>query len=130
MAKVIQSDNAVVDYSTIQTLIDTVNNLSDAVDKINTASKTKDATGKTVSQLVDSGNVQVASGSLDVKVTFNKTFIAKPDITATLMGGTKAMTVHIKNWAALTNTSATFTLSEAATSSTKLYWIAVGNGAA
>lgn len=131
MAKIVQSDNAVVDYTTIQTLIDTVNNLSDAIDGLKTASKTTDSTGKVVTQLVDSGSVQLDPNSSQITVKFKKTFTSKPDVTATLMGGPKAMAVHIRSYADLTASSVTFSFSEPAPGQTapgRIYWIAVGQG--
>jgi hypothetical protein len=132
MAKIIQSDNAVVDYTTIQSLIDTVNNLSDVVDKLNISSKTVDATGKVVTQIVDSGFQVLNVNSSNVTIKFKKTFTAKPVVTATLMGGPKAMSVHIQSFADLTSSSVTFSFSEPAPGETGgsayIHWIAVGQG--
>ena len=130
MAKIIQSDNAVVDYSTIKALIDTVNNLSDTVDKIDLRTKGVDSTGKSVTKIFDSGTAKVDSGTSTLTVKFNKTFTSKPVVTAMLVNATKTMTIRIENFAGLTPSSVKFALNEKATATTTVSWIAVGDGAA
>jgi len=129
MAKVIQSDNAVVDYTTIKALIETVNNLSDTVDKINLGSKTTDpATGKVVTQLVDASLQTFNAGVSQVDVYFKKKFTDKPNVVATLMGGSKATFAYIGTATDLTKSSVRFTLSQASTGSMTIFWVAVGQG--
>lgn len=130
MAQIQNPDNAVVDYSTITALITTVNNLSDAVDSLNKKLKSTDPQGNVVSQIIDSNWVQLPKGATTISVTFGKTFTGKPNVVAIPMGGPKGMSVQIKDFASLTSSSVTLTTSVPADGSTRLYWIAVGNGSA
>jgi hypothetical protein len=139
---VVQSDNAVVDYTTIQSLIDAVNSLSAEVDQLkvdNQAITTKvnaDGTTSQVAsgkQIIDSGNVPIPTSGKTVTVKFNKTFSAKPDVTAIVMFASKAIVPFIASSADLTLSSVTFSLSEdpggAKGGTSRIYWIAVGKSA-
>ena len=136
--KVVQSDNAVVDYTTIQSLITAVNDLVSEVKTLSDKSQgttTKQNTDGTTTvvksglQSIDSGHVSIPSKGKTVKVTFNKTFASKPDVTATVMFSGKAITPYLAGSTALTKSNATFSLSEDPSGSAVLYWIAVGTEA-
>lgn len=139
---VVQSDNAVVDYTTIQSLIDAVNNLAVEVNQLkvdNQAITTKVNADGTVTQqttgkqITDSGNTPVPKSGKTVDVKFNKTFSSKPDVTAIVQYSGKAIVAYIKDPADLTLSGVKFSLSEDPGGSkggtARVFWIAVGKSA-
>jgi hypothetical protein len=133
--KVVQSDNAVVDYTTIQSLITAVNDLVTEVNTISSKNQgsvtVQNPDGTTTltkkgTQAVDSGHVSIPATGKTVKVTFGKTFSSRPDVTATVMFSKAPIYAYLAGSAALTTSGAEFSLSADPNGSAVLYWIAVG----
>ena len=130
--KVVQSDNAVIDYTTIQSLIDAVNNMQNDIDSIKLnqqqiiPTKTNDGTTGTVKsgiQQVDAGTIGLSSST--VKITFNKIFSARPTLTCTVSGAgdTYAYIPGSTSWSG--NNTVTVKI-HGTPAGGSLHWIAVG----
>ena len=137
--KIIQSDNAVIDYTTISVMIDTLNNQQKAIEDLQ-------ATVNHTSQTVDlaTGQVTATSGPMKlqggyIKVTGNTShtisysgFTSKP---TSVVGVIQSTMKSVKGAGCFLNatigqTSATFTvygLPTGTITGTNLYWIALGN---
>ena len=92
--KVVQSDNAVIDYTTIQSLIDAVNGMQNDVDNIKLnqqqiiPTKTGDGTTGSIKsgpQIIDSGTTIFYSSPVTIQL--NKAFNQRPNIALTVSGG-------------------------------------------
>ena len=137
--KIIQSDNAVIDYTTISVMIDTLNNQQKAIEDlqatVNHTSQTVDlATGQVTSTSgpqVTRGNVVPVTGNGNVTIQYSG-FTSKP---TSVVGVLQSTMKSVKGAGCFLNatigqTSATFTvygLPTGTITGTNLYWIALGN---
>jgi len=136
--KIIQSDNAVIDYTVISALIDTVNqqqqNINDLLAIVNHTAVTFDpVTGNATQtpgiQLIDGGVIQAiqASSFKAVTVKFNKNFTNYP---TTVVGVVQSTQGAAYCYLSKTNTATEAQFTIVANSSVKqcnLYWYAFGN---
>ena len=134
--KIIQSDNAVIDYTTISVMIDTLNNQQKAIEDLQAAithsQVTADpATGATTTV---QGTQKVAAGVVPIigsTVTVSYQFSSKPtSIVGTVLSGSTTHNGYVYVSKTITATEATFTYVgknlPTAASHAYLYWIAVG----
>ena len=133
--KIIQSDNAVIDYTTISVMIDTLNNQQKAIEDLqatvnHTSSTVDPATGQVATNsgplVMRGGYVKITGNS--VKVTYSG-FTTKPTSVVGVVQSTsnpKTAGCYINK--TITQTEADFTV-YGLTSYTgaNLYWIALGN---
>ena len=136
--KIIQSDNAVIDYTVISALIDTVNKQSQDIQDLqaivnHTQSTVDPSTGNIVqtsgAQILDGGVVtNIPSSSFkSVAVTFHKPFSSKP---TTVVGVVQSTQGSAYCYLSATNTPSAAQFTIVANSSVKtcnLYWFALGN---
>ena len=131
--KIVQSSNAVIDYTTIQSLIDAVNAQQQAIDNLSLSKQqysTKVNSDGTVSvakvgeQINDSGVVKATS--LVTNITFNKAFTQRPNIAMTVSGGSQYAFIANGNAWNSTNSSVNVTINSAPGSGTYIHWVAVG----
>jgi len=134
--KIIQSDNAVIDYTTISVMIDTLNNQQKAIEDLQAAithsQVTADpATGATTTvqgtQKIMAGVVPITSSTINVTYSFS----SKPtSIVGTVLSGSASYNGYAYVSKTITATGATFTYVgkniPAAANHVYLYWIAVG----
>ena len=134
--KIIQSDNAVIDYTTISVMIDTLNNQQKAIEDLQaTVNHTSAATDPVSGQTVTTSGPMVMKGGY-VKITANGNvnitysgFTSKPTSVIGVVQSTsnpKTAGCYINK--TITQTGASFTV-YGLTSFTgaNLYWIALGN---
>jgi len=138
--KIIQSDNAVIDYTTISALINTVNAQQSAIENlqatVNHTQMTVDPnTGQTSTtsgtQLIQGNAVPIKSTTVTVK--FPKAFASKPSsVVGTVLAanGDNAY-AYVKQ--TVTATEAVFTIQAKTAPNSKttgmyLYWMAIGIG--
>lgn len=135
--RIIQSDNAVVDYTTITALINAVNDLQIQVDSINNAtthtSTTVNAAGQTVTsptgqQIVRSGYEPFVANQSYVDITYQG-FAKAPNVVAMCSDTSgKARTAYLSKSAKPSATGARISISPVPTSTGgKVWWIAVGS---
>jgi len=134
--KIIQSDNAVIDYTTISALINTVNQQQDQIESLQKATTHTDTTYDTVSGLpiTTSGAISFQSGRKLIEnnhVTINYSFSKPPTVVGTVLSlsskGNKAYAYIDKM---PTASEASFTIVSSSPSGTKgmyLYWVAVAS---
>ena len=135
--KIIQSDNAVIDYTTISVMIDTLNNQQKAIEDLQAAIthsqvNVDPATGTTTTvqgtQKIAAGIVQVTSPTINVSYSFS----SKPtSLVGTILSNSSTNNGYAYISKTITNTGATFTYvgktaPTAKTTGLYLYWIAVG----
>jgi hypothetical protein len=130
--KIIQSDNAVIDYTTISVLIDTVNKQQDQIDQLiaNATNVIVNPDGSTASgkQVIDSGHTLYAGAT--TRVTFKKIFTSPPDVVAFCSSQDGVVrTAYLGKATVPTKTYVDVNVSPAPPSSKGyIWWIAVGNG--
>ena len=126
-----QSDNAVIDYTTISAVINAVNTLAKQVDELTgISSSSKTTTGATSinPKLLQSGHEKITStdGS-KITITFEKQYVTKPTVVGTVMysGGTPLYCYMPKS---ISTSEVTFALNKAVPKGTAyIYWVAVGD---
>jgi hypothetical protein len=135
--KIIQSDNAVIDYTTISVMIDTLNNQQKAIEdlqalNVHSAIKTNaDGTTTTVTGTKTvQGNHLLVTGNGTYTVKFDKPFNSQPtSVVGTILTttGAKAGCILSKT---IANDSAQFTVfglsGTSGVKGTYLYWMAIG----
>lgn len=135
--KIIQSDNAVIDYTTISVMIDTLNNQQKSIEdlqaaithsQINVDPTSGSTTTVQGTQKVAAGIVPIKGTTVDVAYSFS----SKPSsVVGTVLSNTKTQNGYAYISKTITNTGATFTYVSktaptAQTTGLYLYWIAVG----
>jgi len=138
--KIIQSDNAVIDYTTISALINTVNSQQSAIENlqatVNHTQLTVDPnTGVTSStsgtQLIQGNHVQILGTSVTVK--FPKAFATIPSSVVGTVLSAKGDQAYAYVSKSVTQTEAVFTIVAKTAPNSKttgmyLYWMAIGLG--
>jgi hypothetical protein len=134
--KIIQSDNAVIDYTTISVIIDTLNNQQKAIEDLyatvnHTSSTVDPATNQTATvsgPMVMRGNVVPIKANGNVPITYSG-FTSKPTSIVGVVQSTsnpKAAGCYINK--TITQTGASFTVYGLISfTGANLYWIALGN---
>ena len=130
--KIVQSDNAVIDYTTIQSLIDAVNQQQQDIDNLNAGRKEylpttgSDGTVSTLKsgvQQIESGYVQITGSSVVIKLL--KTYTTRPNITFSTQGA-GPVTAWIAGESAWQGFNQVTVSLSAKPTGGRLYWIAVG----
>ena len=132
--KIVQSSNAVVDYTTIQALIDAVNSQQQFIDNLQSASTAKstmvDSAGNIISQVqgvqkIQSHAYKIEKGQTSLKFTFPEgPFQIIPYFVASV-SGTKAY-AYVASGSDITKADVKVTLSTPADNGTYIHWVAVG----
>lgn len=131
MANIIQPDNAVIDYSTISVIIDTLNAQQKAIvdlqQSINHTSTSYDANGNKVTQ---TGTQSIQGGYVPITtktVTVNYSFTGKPSSVIGVVQSANGVPAYAYINSTISNTEAKFTIvANSITKNMNLYWIAVG----
>ena len=133
--KIIQSDNAVIDYTTISALINTVNQQQDQIESLQKATTHTDTTYDINGlQIKSIGTMSFQSGRKLIEnnhVTINYSFSKPPTVVGTVLSlsskGNKAYAYIDKM---PTASEASFTVISSSPSGTKgmyLYWVAIAS---
>jgi len=131
--KIIQSDNAVIDYTVISAIIDAINSQQDIIDNLKTQQDTTvnnyDELGKLVSSRVGPsktiGSFKAVDSSGNVKITFPSNYFNKVNSVVGIVFSPKKIpaTVYLTSF---DNNSANFSVVAKSYTGMQVHWIATG----
>ena len=132
--KIIQSDNAVIDYTVISAIIDAINSQQDSIDSLNSKNNqtiTHTALDGTVVTTVGPtktlGSFKAVDSSGNVKITFPSNYFNKVNSVVGIVFSPKKIpaTVYLTSF---DNNSANFSVVAKSYTGMNVHWIATGIG--